>query len=188
MLSSWKNTSYSGNPLRFNHRILFLHIKLPSSDPELPWQTLILRQVYEYLGQLWDTLRSYLSTDMLNTQQIATKYKKSWQDIWVVILREAWFYTVWNVTMHFEKALHRTASPGSAKSSSMNWSAYTFALWQLEQRQIILPLAVVPLFLKKQNQEPHRTELDQDRHLQTGCVKVSQETRLWSGEQICCWE
>lgn len=74
-----------------------------------------LREVDEVLGQLQDTLRNYLSIE-----QISTKYEKSWQDIWVVILREVWFCTALNVMMHFEKALHRSASPGPAKSSSMN--------------------------------------------------------------------
>jgi len=64
---------------------------------------------------------------MLNTEQISAKYEKSWQDIGVVILREVWFYTAWNVMMHFAKAPHRSASPGPAESSSTNWSAYTFA-------------------------------------------------------------
>lgn len=74
-----------------------------------------LREVDEVLGQLQDTLGNYLSIE-----QISTKYEKSWQDIWVVILREVWFCTALNVMMHFEKALHRSASPGPAKSSSMN--------------------------------------------------------------------
>lgn len=77
-------------------------------------------EVHEVLGQLQDTLRNYVSMDMLNMEQISTKYRKSWQDIWVMILREMWFCTALNVMMHFEKALHRSASPGPAKSSSMN--------------------------------------------------------------------
>lgn len=79
-----------------------------------------LREVDEVLGQLQDTQGNYLSADMLNTEQISTKYETSWQDIWVVILREVWFCTALNVMMHFEKALHPCASPGPPKSSSMN--------------------------------------------------------------------
>lgn len=105
----------------------------------------------------------------------------------------------------FCKALHCTASPGSAKSSSMNWSACIFSPWQLEQRQIILPLAVVTLKKTKHNknkkknhikspnpnqtQKPHCAELDQERHLQTACEgqagNESVEQRCAAGNIDC---
>lgn len=149
---------------------------------------LIIRQVYEFLGQLWDTSGSYLSTDMFKYRTSFRKVWETWQDIWIVILREVWFYIAWNVMMHFEKALYRTASPGSAKNSSMNWSAHTFAPWQLEQRQIILPLAVVPPLLKTKPKNSlyrirsRKTPSDRLREGQSG------KRHLQSRKQICCWE
>lgn len=125
---------------------------------------LILRQVYEFLGQLWDTLGGYLSTDTLQN-----KFPWSIRNLGRVF--GLWYWEKRGSTQHeMSRCIlkqHCIVLPLQGQLKAQAWTEVLIlcTVTTGAKTNYSTPDSSSPSF-KKQNQTPQHPELDQERHLQ----------------------